>query len=747
MPNEIGLALRDVGASFSDLLQQQAARQQAAQQQQVALGQLGLRGLELQNQGRAQEAQAGVALAEVGAKARYQEAELAVQNRAADIAARQADIAALNQQSQADYSRRHAAVLEGTLTQNAPLVASHARLMGEQATAAGLATAAGSQPVYIDDFEKQLRGQLAAQGMPPDQVEERINEGKHTMDNLSSAANLPVDAAGRPYMTMAQAQARLKYHQDLANLNKRETLTAEQVAKNRLEYLKETKDDPGMLHLSYEEKGAIADALLLHNRDYYDATTRLLSPRIEAYRKEKIAELERRTNTNMFGTVTPATKEQIDKLEKDVITPQVYRWRAEIARGVLAQGGGKPVVAPPPGSGTPSPGGLPFPKTAPPGGAISTAWGGYPGAGAPSTPELHQAVIEGAIKRGLDPALALAQIQQESGFNPAAVGKSGEIGLGQFTQGTAKSRGLDLARLKTDPFYNLNASLDYMADLKQRHGGKNLKYVEGYNGLGASAGDSGYVANVQKWVPLAQQTVAALAKTPAPSSIPSGAGAAPAVPSPLAAPPRSLALETGGRPAGDFNAPPAPRPMPPLSRPVSPLDPLLTPLWSVPGWMEQARSLPAVIGERILQRGSQAPSLAAATQPQTSPVVQVPPSSTTVPLSALPITEPMPPPTRYAPEPVEPVIRPPFSLGQAVRPYPDEASRIRPTPSPSDPLLTGMPATALTPQDRATFEQVIARQYPQGTPDGVHRVLMGSTWFDVVIYEGRLQAVAPAAGG
>lgn len=49
----------------------------------------------------------------------------------------------------------------------------------------------------------------------------------------------------------------------------------------------------------------------------------------------------------------------------------------------------------------------------------------------PSKEEIKDYIIQEAKKRGKDPALALAQIEQESGFNPLAISETGAKGLGQ----------------------------------------------------------------------------------------------------------------------------------------------------------------------------------------------------------------------------------------------------------------------------------------------------------------------------
>ena len=72
--------------------------------------------------------------------------------------------------------------------------------------------------------------------------------------------------------------------------------------------------------------------------------------------------------------------------------------------------------------------------------------------------------------------LFLRLIQQESGFDPAAVSVKGAIGLTQLMPGTARQLGVD----PTDPGANLKSGARYLAALKARFGTWPLA-LAGYN--------------------------------------------------------------------------------------------------------------------------------------------------------------------------------------------------------------------------------------------------------------------------
>lgn len=79
-----------------------------------------------------------------------------------------------------------------------------------------------------------------------------------------------------------------------------------------------------------------------------------------------------------------------------------------------------------------------------------------------TTEELQDLARQIAQEYGLPAEGFLAQVARESGWDPSATGAAGEIGLTQFLPSTAEAQGLDLARLRVDPEYQLRAGAEYL---------------------------------------------------------------------------------------------------------------------------------------------------------------------------------------------------------------------------------------------------------------------------------------------
>jgi len=78
---------------------------------------------------------------------------------------------------------------------------------------------------------------------------------------------------------------------------------------------------------------------------------------------------------------------------------------------------------------------------------------------------------------GVPPSLALAVAQRESGYNQAARGTSGEIGVYQLMPGTAQQLGVNPADLTQ----NIQGGLTYLSQLYRQFGDWNTA-LEAYNG-------------------------------------------------------------------------------------------------------------------------------------------------------------------------------------------------------------------------------------------------------------------------
>jgi soluble lytic murein transglycosylase-like protein len=150
----------------------------------------------------------------------------------------------------------------------------------------------------------------------------------------------------------------------------------------------------------------------------------------------------------------------------------------------------------------------------------------------PLPPAQYMPLIQAASQRtGIPVPVLVAQIQQESGFNPNAVGSAGEIGLGQIKPTTAVHPGYGVQGVApstlTDPAANINFTADYLAGRAKAAGLTDWNNPQqrdaaltAYNG----GGDPQYAQHVARYLP--QQPGAAPAGTP--GVPPPQAGGAPA---------------------------------------------------------------------------------------------------------------------------------------------------------------------------------------------------------------------------
>jgi len=83
-----------------------------------------------------------------------------------------------------------------------------------------------------------------------------------------------------------------------------------------------------------------------------------------------------------------------------------------------------------------------------------------------------------AVKSGVDPALLLAVVMEESGGDPAARSPQGAVGLMQLMPGTAAEVGVSDA---TSPSQNLHGGADYLARMLRKYEGQLDLALAAYN--------------------------------------------------------------------------------------------------------------------------------------------------------------------------------------------------------------------------------------------------------------------------
>ncbi len=131
---------------------------------------------------------------------------------------------------------------------------------------------------------------------------------------------------------------------------------------------------------------------------------------------------------------------------------------------------------------------------------------GYVGADGPHP--LESAFANAAASTGVPVAVLKAMARQESGLNPNAVGKNGEVGLIQVKPSTARDPGYGVAGVDPetlkDPKANALFGAQYLAARAKAAGVTDwsdkqqlAKALMAYNG----GGDPNYVANVSRYMP------------------------------------------------------------------------------------------------------------------------------------------------------------------------------------------------------------------------------------------------------
>lgn len=108
-------------------------------------------------------------------------------------------------------------------------------------------------------------------------------------------------------------------------------------------------------------------------------------------------------------------------------------------------------------------------------------------------PVLFDQMVEAAaVESGIDPRLVAVTVYRESDCDPAALGSSGEVGLGQvhpkvWTASLVAAGIVRRAEDLWDPWTNLRATSHILAHLRMKADGQLLGMFRRYNGSGPRA--------------------------------------------------------------------------------------------------------------------------------------------------------------------------------------------------------------------------------------------------------------------
>ena len=151
------------------------------------------------------------------------------------------------------------------------------------------------------------------------------------------------------------------------------------------------------------------------------------------------------------------------------------------------------------------------------------------GLGAVQTVSVASLVVAAAQTYGVDPELAMAVAQRESGLNPNLVNPiSGAAGVMQLMPATAAQLGVTNIM---DPTQNVNAGVKYLAQLVSYYGGDTAKATAAYD-WGMGNVNNAIAQNGDNWLSVAPsetqnyvaaitgQTPTSLAASAAPASVP-----------------------------------------------------------------------------------------------------------------------------------------------------------------------------------------------------------------------------------
>src|SRR5262245_58660533 len=115
------------------------------------------------------------------------------------------------------------------------------------------------------------------------------------------------------------------------------------------------------------------------------------------------------------------------------------------------------------------------------------------------TYSIEDIIREEATKVGVPPELALAVAEQESGFDPGAIGPEIQagtakgqraVGVFQLVPGTSQMLGV---QDPSDPIQNITGGVKYLSNLMEKHQGDTAKVLAEYGGV---VHDTAYVPGV-----------------------------------------------------------------------------------------------------------------------------------------------------------------------------------------------------------------------------------------------------------
>lgn len=466
----IALALRDVGAGFGSILEQEARRRDQALQREVALGQLGVQQTQIETQG-------PVALARIGAESalaertgRQAEAQLGLQER-------QFEAQQIQHIRQAALTGQGLDLQErglGIQQQQANTAAAAQRSQADaQAAQARFANANAVQLEALNDQRQELVNVSAfIKALPPDAAVFGTTLAA-LMTPYGTADKAPKDGEGNIYQTRATFEPLVKMAQELYAATKKERVTESQAYEYATKSYAELPDTQ-KLTLPFADHLMMTRGLLFNPAALTAETVKI---------QQEFAPRKLREETEAFAKAFGRQPRRSNDKTKDdfelYINPKVAYAVQQAQRQVYYElgGGGSRAAAPPP----PSPG-LPQPA-----GGTPTPSAGAPAAGASSAlaAQVNTLLTATATQYQLPPAVlhALADVEN-AGRDPRAVnqqyGAVSGIGPLQLTQRTFEAygpRGGDIYNARD----NIQAGAKYFQSLLQQYNGDLQRAYAAYN--------------------------------------------------------------------------------------------------------------------------------------------------------------------------------------------------------------------------------------------------------------------------